>query len=176
MKYQLLLEQDVEHLGRKGDIVEVKGGYARNFLLPKRKAVVATKAMLRRQKKLQEERAVQAQKDLEEALSLKGRLEGANLSAIAKVDPDGNMYGSISAHDIIVLLEEQTGVVLERKNILLKHPLRVLGGHKISLKLKEDVSLEISLTISPDHPIPTLKEEPKEVVASEETEEAAPQE
>lgn len=149
MQNQLLLIKDVEDLGRSGDIVKVKPGYARNYLLPQKKAVVADKFTLRLQAKLQEERIKQAASDKKEAETIAAKLDGLIVEQAVKVDPDGHMYGSVSAADIVRLLEQE-GAKVERKHVLLPHPIKELGDFTISLKLKEGVAATVGLRIFPE--------------------------
>jgi len=149
MGNQLLLIEDVDDLGRSGDVVSVKPGYARNYLLPKKKAVVADKHTLRMQAKLKEERAKRAVVDKKEAEELAERINGMLLSIEVKVDPEGHLYGSVGASDIIRLFDEQ-GISLERRNVILPHPIKELGVHPISLKLKESVPASFSLKVYSD--------------------------
>ena len=146
MKHQLLLIEDVDELGRSGDIVTVKPGYSRNFLIPKQKAVVADKRTLKLQQRLKEERAKKAVIDKKEAEELAARVEGMTLTCTVKVDPEGNMYGSVTALDILQLLEKE-GIILERKNLQLPQPIRKLGLQDISLKLKESTPAKITLQV-----------------------------
>jgi large subunit ribosomal protein L9 len=149
MDNQLLLLEDVGRLGRKGDIVKVKPGFARNFLLPQKKAVVATSNTLRMRTKLQEEREKQAHKDKVEADALAKVVEGKILKTEVKVDPAGHMYGSVSSQDIVKLFEEQ-GVDIERSYVTLVHPIKVTGEHKIELRFKEGVVTYFLLHIIPE--------------------------
>lgn len=149
MQNQLLLLEDVGRLGRKGDIVKAKPGFARNFLLPQKKAVVATPHTLKMRAKLQEEREKQAVSDRKEAQTLAAIIEGKELSVEVKVDPAGHMYGSVSAQDIVKLFEEQ-GVALDRHYVLLVHPIRTTGKHKIDLRLKEGITASFLLHILPE--------------------------
>jgi len=146
MQNQLLLVQDVDNLGRSGDIVKVKPGYARNFLLPQKKAVVANKFTLRLQSKLKEERIKQAAMDKEEAELLARQLEGKVLVTEVKVDPDGHMYGSVAAIDIVRLFADEQ-IALDKKHVVLPHPIKALGAYPITLKLKEGVPAQITLHI-----------------------------
>ena len=114
MPNQLLLLEDVENLGRSGDVVSVKPGYCRNFLLPQKKAVVADNYTLRLQAKLKDERLKRAAVDRKEAEELAQKVEGMVLTIEVKVDPDGHMYGSVAAVDIVKLFEKE-GVVVERR-------------------------------------------------------------
>ena len=168
MKNQLLLIDDVDQLGRSGDVVSVKPGYARNFLLPKKKAVVADKHTLRMQVRLKEERAKRAAVDKVESESLAERINGMTLTIEVKVDPEGHMYGSVAANDIVRLFAEQ-GIELERRNVVLLQPIKQLGEYPVVLKLKEGVPAQITLKVESDVPLPQR-------AAPVEKAEAAPQE
>jgi len=146
MRNQLLLLQDVDDLGRSGDIVSVKPGFARNFLLPLKKAVVADPYTLRLQAKLKEEREKRAVVDRAESEGLAKKINAMTLEIYVKVDPDGHMYGSVSFSDIIHLLEP-LGIRLERRNILLPHPIKAIGTQVIHLKLKEGVPAQFTLHV-----------------------------
>lgn len=147
MAKQLLLIEDVDDLGRSGDIVNVKPGYARNFLMPQGFAVVADKAALRRQAKLQALRQQKAVEDRKESEHLAQKFEGLVVSTIVKVDHEGHMYGSVSSLDITHLLKEQTGIDLEKKSIQLKHPLKETGVYTINVKLKEGIETSFQLKV-----------------------------
>jgi large subunit ribosomal protein L9 len=146
MKNQLLLIEDVDDLGRSGDVVSVKPGFARNFLIPQKKAVVADNHTLRMQQKLKEERAKKAVVDRKEGEELAGRIDGMILETLVKVDPEGHMYGSVSAADIVEIFAKE-GIALERKNVALAHPIKAAGVHEISLKLKEGVPAKFTLKV-----------------------------
>ena len=150
MKQQLLLLEDVEALGKKGELVTAKPGYMRNFLLPKRLAVVASPNTLRKQERLRQERAKQAVIDLKEAEELARQIESITLDIKVKVDPEGHMYGSVSAGDVAQLFAER-GLPVEKKNLLgLTRPIKTTGVHKLSLRLKEGVAASCSLHIIPE--------------------------
>ncbi len=173
MQNQLLLLADVDELGRSGDLVTVKPGYARNFLIPKKKAVVANKFTLRMQAKLKEERAKRAAVDLQEASAMAKRLDGFVCVHEVKVDPDGHMYGSVSALDIVHLLEKE-GCVIERRNVVLPQPIKKIGVHVVHLKLKEGVPAQITLKVLGEGM--TLEDLEPKVVQEEYAPEEYPQE
>ena len=150
MAYKLLLLEDVDVLGRSGDIVNTRPGYARNFLLPQGLAVVADKNTLRKQARLQEERTKKAAADKQESEEHANRIKDLTVTTIVKVDHDGHMYGSVTSTDIIRLLEEQSSVVLEKRAIQLPHAIKELGVHTIKVKLKEGVVGSFALTILPE--------------------------
>jgi len=146
MRNQLLLLEDVDDLGRSGDIVSVKPGFSRNYLLPQKKAVIADPYTLRMQAKLKEERAKRADVDRKHSEELAQKIEGLSLEIAVKVDPDGHMYGSVTQADIIQLLEPM-GIPLERRNVLLPHPIKTLGQQTIQLKLKEGIPAHFTLNV-----------------------------
>lgn len=150
MATKLLLIDDVEDLGRSGDIVSVKPGYARNMLLPQRLAVLADKKALRMQARLQEERKKKAIVDKKESEELAARINGQTISTVVKVDHEGHMYGSVSTADIVHLLQNQLSINVERRAIQLKHALKETGTHEIEVKLKEGILAKFNLTVAPE--------------------------
>lgn len=146
MKNQLLLIEDVDDLGKSGDLVSVKPGYARNYLVPQKKAIFASKGTVRMQERLREERAKRAVVDQKEAAELAARIEGTVLKTTVKVDPEGHMYGSVTVHDVLDLLKN-AGFELERRNIAMNVPIKELGVREITLKLKEGVPAKFKLKI-----------------------------
>jgi len=148
MSKKILLLEDVEHVGLKGEIATVKPGYAYNFLLPQGLAMLATRAALRRQAQLQEERRIQAEQEKKESLAMAERLEGEIIEVEVKVDHEGHMYGSVSALNIIELLRLKTGIELEKKMVQLKTPLKAIGTFDVNIRLKEGVLAKIQVNIS----------------------------
>ncbi|HSX04421.1 MAG TPA: 50S ribosomal protein L9 [Rhabdochlamydiaceae bacterium] len=146
MNNQLLLIEDVNDLGRSGDVVRVKPGFARNFLIPQKKAVFATKGTLRMQERLKEERAKKAVIDKKEAEDLAARIEGMVLTTTVKVDPEGHMYGSVTVFDVLDLLKKE-GIELEKRNMIFPTPIKELGVKEINLKLNEGVPSKFTLKI-----------------------------
>lgn len=149
MATKLILIQDVEDLGRTGDLVTVKAGYARNYLLPKQKGILADKRALRLQERLQEERrklAIVDKKDSEETSS---RMQGMIIETIVKVDQEGHMFGSVSQSDIVRLLSEKD-IQVNRRMVQLGAAIKETGVYTIQLKLKEDVPAEFILKVIPD--------------------------
>lgn len=146
MKQQYLLIDDVEDVGRSGELISVKSGFARNFLLPRSKAVPASAHTLRMQAMLVEERKKKADVDRKEAEDQAAKLEGLVLKITVKVDPEGHMYGSVGTSDIIELFAKE-GITVGKRNVGLNKPIKATGIHQMSLKLKEDVACGYSLEI-----------------------------
>jgi large subunit ribosomal protein L9 len=169
MKQQLLLLDDVDGLGRSGDVVTAKPGFIRNFLLPQKKAVIADKNTLKMQARLKEEREKKAAVDRKEAEELAAKLAGVVISTEVKIDPEGKMYGSVTSLDIARLIQAE-GYPIERKNVLLSHPIKNLGRHTVELKLKEGVPASFMLEVIPEggqlpvkeEAVAPIEEEPKE--------------
>ncbi len=159
-KLKLLLIDDVEDLGKSGEVVSVKPGYARNFLLPKSLAMIADKNTLRRQEKLQKERAIKAAEFKKESENLAKRLAEMTLSITVKVDPEGKMYGSVTSTDIIELFKKEN-IEMPKKCINLKKPIKQTGVIEVPLKLKEDVDAVIKIEVIPEKIVGQKEEKSK---------------
>ena len=176
MKQQLLLLKDVIGLGRSGDVVTANPGYTRNFLLPQKKAVIAGKQTLKMQTRLKEDREKRAAVDRKEGEEMAAKLAEVVISIEVKADPEGKMYGSVTSHDIARLMQEK-GHQIERKNIVLPHPIKILGKHIINLKLREGVPATFTLEVTPEGgPLPISEKKEEEAAPEEPKEEAAPEE
>lgn len=169
MKYNLLLLEDVTNHGRKGDLAEVAPGFARNYLLPQGKAILAKKSTIKMREQLQKERSEQALKDKTESERLAANLRGQMFETIVKVDPDGHMYGSVAAPDIVEILA-RGGHTIEKKHVVLVHPIRAIGNYQINLRLPEGVEVSVGLVVKPDREI----KKPEKKKAKEEEAAAAP--
>lgn len=147
MATKLLLIKDVEDLGRSGDIVSVKPGFARNRLIPIGAAIFADKNAIRRQARLKEERLQQAIEDKKQAEEVAKNLESVIVKTVVKVDHDGHMYGSVTTTDIVRLINDQHSICIEKRAIQLKHPIKQIGTHNIILKLPEGVIAGFQLKV-----------------------------
>ena len=152
MKQQYLLLEDVEDIGRSGEIINAKPGFARNYLIPQQKAVPATAHALRMQARLQDDRLKKAAVDKQESEEMAKKLEGMTLKIVVKVDPEGHMYGSVGPMDVVHLFEKE-GIKIDKKSVVIpsKH-LKELGVHQLTLKLKEGVTCGYTLHIVSDAP------------------------
>lgn len=143
---KLLLAEDVRNLGRKGQVVTVKPGYAR-YLVPKGWAFIATPYTLKLQERFQEEREKRAIVEKKESEEQSVILSALTVKTLVKVDHDGHMYGSVSAADIAHLIEASAHTPIEKHAIAIKSPLRTLGEHKVTVKLKEGVQAIVTVII-----------------------------
>lgn len=166
MANKLLLIEDVEALGRSGDVVSVRAGYARNYLIPQGFAVVADRNTLRKQKQLQEVRRLQAVEDKKASEELAGQVKDLTITTRVKLDHAGHMYGSVSTLDIVNLLQEKANVTLPRKMIQLAHPIKEIGVFTINLKLNEGITSSFILKVLAEGAVE------EEVVQEEQTEKA----
>jgi large subunit ribosomal protein L9 len=147
MDVQVILSEDVPNLGRPGDVVKVRAGYARNYLLPRRLAVEANPKNLRafeHQKALAMLRR-EANKGL--ALKLKQRLEGLALTISANAGEEGKLFGSVTNIDIERALRER-GIDIERRKIMLAEPIKQLGEFTVPVRLDPEVEAGLKLTVA----------------------------
>jgi large subunit ribosomal protein L9 len=143
---EVLLREDVEHLGRRGQIVRVKAGYARNYLLPRGLAVLATSANV---KAIEQERQLLVRREARERAQAEGlveRLRELVLVFPRKVGDQDLLFGSVTALDIAHALAER-GIEVDRRKILLEHPIKYLGEYTIPIKVHRDVTAEIRIQV-----------------------------
>lgn len=143
---EIILREDVQHLGKAGEVVKVKDGYARNFLLPKGLAYPATEA--NKKKITYEAQRIARQREAERtaAESEAGRLAGVELTFAVKVGEEDRLYGSVTASDIQRRLEEQ-GIHVDKRKIELPEPLRSLGDFRVGVRIHPDVRPEIAVHV-----------------------------
>ena len=142
----IILREDIDHLGTRGQVVKVAAGYARNFLLPKRLAVAATDA---NKKIVEQERQAHLRKEVlakGEAEDLAKLLGAVTISIARKAGENGQLFGSVTAGDIADALEAQK-FNIDRKKVQLDEAIRTLGDHKVTVKLHREVSTEINVAV-----------------------------
>jgi large subunit ribosomal protein L9 len=146
---ELILREDVEKVGSRGSVVKVADGYARNYLLPKRLAVLATES---NRKIVEQERDAYLRREAKaagDAQDLAKLLANVTLTFKQRVGENDHLFGSVTAKDIGDALEAQK-FHIERRKIHLDEPIRTLGDHKVSLRLHRDVSTEINVVVQPE--------------------------
>jgi len=144
---EVILRQDIDKVGSRGEIVKVADGYARNFLLPKRLAVRASEA---NKKIVEQERQAHLRREVKElagAGDLGKMLEGVTVTIAQKAGDQDQLFGSVTAKDIAEALEKQN-FTIDRRKIHLEEPIRQLGAHKVTLRLHREVSVEITVIVS----------------------------
>lgn len=143
---EIILKEDVVNLGYKNDIVTVKSGYGRNYLIPTGKAVIASpaaKKMLAEELKQRAHKLEKIKKDAEDAAA---KLEGTSLTIATKVSSTGTIFGSVSNIQIAEALEKK-GFKVDRKSIVVKDSVKEVGNYKAVVKLHKDVSVEIPFEV-----------------------------
>lgn len=143
---QVILREDVEHLGRTGEIVSVREGYGRNFLIPRGLAVIASS---RNVKQLEHDKRVIAQREsklLRNAEALKAKLEGLSLNIAKQAGEGDKLFGSVTPKEIAEELAAK-GVTIDRKKLRLEEPIRSLGVHPVQVALGRDVTAEIKVWV-----------------------------
>lgn len=143
---KIILREDVEKLGKAGDVVKVADGFGRNYLIPRQLAVPAN---VRNLKALEHDRRVieaRAKKSRTSAESLASRLSAVSITLPAKAGEEGKLFGAITSRDIAEALEK-AGVPVDRKNVLLPDPIKQLGDYKVKIKAGTDLHPEISVRV-----------------------------
>jgi large subunit ribosomal protein L9 len=143
---KVILKEDVHNLGQQGDIVEVKAGYARNYLMPQNLAILFTQKQMKsiEETKKLEDRKLEMQKD--KLLSTLKDVEALNLSVKMKSEEGDKLFGSVTKIDIVKLLQENS-IEIDKKYIDLSSPIKTLGEHKIDIIFTGDISGSFSLLV-----------------------------
>jgi len=170
---KLILKKDVQSLGESGDIVEVKDGFARNYLLPKDMAELATDGALKNREKNLARIKAKAEKLHNEALNTAETIKSLGTIEIqAKVGDTGKLYGAITTRKLAEELLERTGIEIDRRNISLNKPINAVGEYKMLVKLTSKVSADLPVVVSASEVIKEkIEEEAKETEAEAENEE-----
>lgn len=144
---EVILMEDVKSLGKKGDIVKVNDGYARNFILPKKLGVEATKQNLYDLKVKKDAEDRRLQEILVEAKELAKKLETSTVNLKIKAGEGGKTFGSISTKEIAAALNEQAGLELDKKKIQLSEPIKNAGSYTVGVKLHPKVTVELKVVV-----------------------------
>lgn len=144
---KVILSETVQGLGEAGDLVGVKVGYARNYLLPQGKALLATESKVRELEHHKRVVMEKAARDLNDLKALRDRLQSVALEVTARVGEEGKLFGSVTTAHIAELLAEK-GYTVDRRKIQLSEPLREIGDHVVPIRLQRDLTAEVALKIS----------------------------
>ena len=146
---KLILRESVPSLGEAGDQVEVKVGFARNYLLPQRKAIRATEGRVR---EIEHHRRVVKEnvaKEIQECERLRDRIQSTPLEVSARVGEEGKLFGSVTSAQLVQLLAEK-GFEIDRRKIALDEPIKEAGEHRVSIRLHPNVTAQVSVTVRPE--------------------------
>ncbi len=165
---EVILLQDVEALGHEGDVVRVADGHARNYLIPRRIAVEATKSARAQLERRRGGIARREEQKAEKAHTLADKLHRSPLIIVARSGEGGKLHGTVTAQQISRALAEQTGVEVDRRRIQLVEPIREVGNYLVSAQLYKGVSAQLTITVQAEG-----GEEAEEDAAEPEEQEAA---
>lgn len=144
---QVILIEDVKSLGKKGQLVEVSDGYATNFLLPKKKACVATKSNINELKQKEKSEERKKEEELKLAQQLSEKLKQTNIKIAAKMGDNGKLFGSVTNKEIAAELEKQYAIKIDKKKIVVDDVIKNLGTHTVVIKLHPKVTAQVSVQI-----------------------------
>jgi len=144
---EVILREDIEKLGNRGQVVKVAPGYARNFLLPKRLAVLATEG---NKKIVEQERQAHVRREAkqkDEALDLSKQLTGVTVTIAQKAGENDQLFGSVTSKDVADALAAKDFTAVDRRKIQLDEPIKQLGEYKVPVKLHKDVTAEVTVIV-----------------------------
>ncbi|HTY45114.1 MAG TPA: 50S ribosomal protein L9 [Patescibacteria group bacterium] len=143
---EVILNQDVDRLGKAGQVIKVKDGFARNFLIPNGLAVIMTSSNLKRLEEDRQKKARQENKAKKEAEGIREKLAGLSLTMPVLVQEEEKIYGSITAQDIVAALKEE-GFGIDKSTVMLEEPIKGLGIYEVGIKLHPEITTHIKVWI-----------------------------
>lgn len=143
----VILTEKIASLGAEADVVKVKRGYARNFLIPQGKALEVTPATLRRLNQLKSKRAEREAKELNEAEELARRINKLKITLVLETGETGKAFGSVTAKDIADKLKSELGVEIDRHRVELERPIKDTGAHEVTIKLHSEVAATLNVNV-----------------------------
>jgi large subunit ribosomal protein L9 len=146
---EVILREDIKTLGRAGEMVRVKPGYARNYLLPQGLAYEATEGNRKRIAAETRVRTARNQAERTEAERVAGTLSGVTITLSGKAGEEGKLFGSITSQDVADALARQ-GHTVDRRRIELEHPIKTTGTHTVSVRLHPEVHAELRVSVVPE--------------------------
>ena len=144
---KVILTQDVKAQGKKGDVIDVSDGYARNFLLARKLAVIADAKALNEVKNKEASRLHKIEVERAAASEIAAKLQSVQVKIPASAGADDRLYGSITAKDICEALEQQHGIVIDRRKLNISDPIRAFGSYTVEAKLYPEVTGRISVLV-----------------------------
>lgn len=144
---RIVLRDDVDNLGKKGDLVDVADGYARNYLVPRGLALKASAGSQKQADAMRRNREARERRDRETAQALAAQFEGRTISIKARAGGEGRLFGSVTSTDIADAVQKQTGAEIDRRKLELDEPLKELGGADVTVRLHPDVVATIHVEV-----------------------------
>ena len=146
---KVVLRADVDSVGKKGDLVDVADGYARNYLVPRGLAMTATKGAVKQAETMRRAREVKEAREREAVQVLADRLAGQTVQVTARAGEGGKLFGSVTAVDIADAVHAQLTIDLDRRKLHLPEPIKDLGSHEVSMHLFEGVEATFTVVVEP---------------------------
>jgi len=144
---KLILTQEVTGLGAAGDVVEVKDGYGRNYLVPRGLGIRWSRGGEKTIESIKAARASRAVRDQSHAADVKAKLEASSVNVPVRAGEGGRLFGAVTVSDIATAIAATSGEQVDKRTIVVDHPIKSLGAHEVSVKLHDDVSATVSLNI-----------------------------
>jgi len=144
---KLIMRSDVDNVGKKGDVVDVADGFARNYLVAKGLAMKATPGAIAQASGMRRARAVKDARDRESAEQVARLLVTKVIRIPGRAGPEGRLFGSVNTADLVAAVQEQAGVTLERKRIHLDEPIKALGTHDVPVRLHPEVEFRLPVEV-----------------------------
>lgn len=144
---KLILTQEVTGLGGPGDVVEVKDGYGRNYLVPQGLGIRWTRGAEKTVESIKAARKARAVRDLDHAAEIKGKLEGAPVNVKVRAGEGGRLFGAVTVAEIAGAVAEATGTQIDKRTIAVKNPIKALGSHEVVVRLHDDVSATVAINV-----------------------------
>ena len=144
---KVILRSDVSGLGKRGDIVEVSKGYVRNFLEPRGLAFLATDGAVEQAGAMRRSRDVKDAKDRESAEEIAKKLVSKKIEVVAKAGDTGRLFGSVTEAELVVAILDQTGISLDRTDIVIEEHIKEVGSHQATARLHTDVQFPIMIEV-----------------------------
>ena len=146
---KLILTQEVTGLGAPGDVVEVKDGYGRNYLVPRGLGIRWTRGAEKTVDSIKAARSSRAVRDLDHADQIKAKLEAAPVNVQVRSGESGRLFGAVTVTDVADALTAVAGEPVDKRTIAITNPIKALGSHDISVRLHDDVSASVSINVVP---------------------------
>lgn len=146
---RVLLRDDVAGVGKRGDIVEVARGFARNYLIPTGRALLASTRMEAQAIAMRRSRDLRNARDRDAARAVADVLRAATVTVSARAAAEGRLFGSVSATDVVEAIAAQTGAILDRHQVHLAEPIKTIGTHPVPVRLHDEVEAEVTVEVVP---------------------------
>jgi large subunit ribosomal protein L9 len=144
---KLILTQDVNGLGAPGDVVEVKDGYGRNYLLPRGLATAWTKGGEKQVAQIKRAREVREVRDLDDAAAIKAKLEGLKVTLAARTGDTGRLFGAVTVADVVDAITAAGGPAVDKRKVTIVAPIKTVGAHKVEVRVHPEALATLNVNV-----------------------------